>query len=204
MCSPKARMLALLVSLLCCGHVGAPRASVPVLLPDLSPVTFQYEHGSSVREFVRTNPGAELAHWRDGQRACANSAEFQTTEDFTSMAHSSDDDDDFSLPSEDEDADYVDYVEISMPGRQSFSVPRTVPDGGDAQGHGHSTNRKQTRTRRASAEQQKAACGSYSHADGDGDHEPYDKNVACLLYLRISQCDMWCDLQNKRLWCIPF
>ena len=91
-------MLALLVSLLCCGHVGAPRASVPVLLPDLSPVTFQYEHGSSVREFVRTNPGAELAHWRDGQRACANSAEFQTTEAFTSMAHSSDDDDDYSLP----------------------------------------------------------------------------------------------------------
>jgi hypothetical protein len=124
--------------------------------------------------------------------------------DSSTSSSSSDDDDDFSLPSEDEDADYVDYVEISMPGRQSFSIPCTVPDGGDAQGHGHSTNIKQTRTRRASAEQQKAASGSYSHAGGDGDHEAYDENNACLLNLRISQCDMWCDLQNKRLWCILF
>lgn len=175
-------MLALLVSLLCCGHVGAPRVSIPVLLPDLSPVTFQYEHGSSVHAFFRTNPGAELAHWREGQHACANSAKFQTTEDFAPMAHSSDDDDDYNLPSEDEDADYVNYVEISMPGRQSVSIPHTVPDGGDAQGHGHSTSRKQTRTRRASAEQQKAASRSHSHAGGDGDHEPYDENVLMPLH----------------------
>jgi hypothetical protein len=198
------RLLAFLVSLLCCSHVGAQRASIPVLLPYLSPVTFRYEHGSSLHAFFRTNPGAELAHWREGQRECANSAQFQMTVNFVSMAHSSDDDGDYSLPSEDEDANYVDYVKISMPGRQSFSIPCTVPDGGDAQGHGHSTNRKQTRTRRASAEQQKAASGSYSHAGGDGDHEAYDENNACLLNLRISQCDMWCDLQNKRLWCILF
>jgi hypothetical protein len=138
-------------------------------------VTFQYEHGSSVHDFFRTNPGAELAHWREGQRECANSAEFQTTENFVSMAHSSSDDsddDDYSLPSEDEDSDsdYVDYVEIAMPGRQSFLIPRRVPDGGDAQEHRPSTSRAQS------------AFGSHSHAGGEGDHVPYDKNVLVSLH----------------------
>ena len=168
MCSLKARMLALFASLLCCGHVGAPRASIPVLLPDLSPVTFQYEHGSSVHAFFNTNPGAELAHWREGQRACANSADFHTTENFTPMAHSSDDDDNYSLPSEGEDSDseYVDYVEISMPGQQAFLIPRRVPDGGDTQGHEHGTSKIQTKTRRASSPQTISASGLQSHVSG--------------------------------------
>jgi len=107
------------------------------------------------------------------------------TVNFVSMAHSSDDDGDYSLPSEDEVANYVDYVKISMPGRQSFSIPCTVPEGGDAQGHGHSTNRKQSRTRRASAEQQKAASGSYSHAGGNGDHEAYMMKIMLVFLICV-------------------
>jgi hypothetical protein len=180
---PTAGMLALLASLLCCGHVGAPqspRAFTPVLLPECSPVTFQYEHGSSVHAFFRDNPGAELAHWREGQRSCANSAQFDMTGSFFVMAHSSDDDDDdnYSQPSEEEDGDYFNYIKISStPGQQ-----RHAPDGGATQDHERGTSKTQAETRRASSSKTISASGSHSHVSGKFNYGPYDANLLIPLH----------------------
>ena len=52
---------------------------IHVQLPDISPVEYSYIPGSTTADFFLSNPGAELAHWRAGQRRWTNSAQWTQT-----------------------------------------------------------------------------------------------------------------------------